>query len=264
MANSLDRILNIPAARQVQANANLSWARNNNWNYNLSGISPKPSLGSGIVPTANKLDLNYDSTGVPVAASTDPKLKPYTNGITAGQMISLASDALGLYGDYLGTRGQVRSLKAQAREYDNQRALNYAAYRRNVDYLAEENLADVSRIRAEYQDVTGTQLAAMGASGFDVSAGEQRVLADTQQKQRDAIYLANRTAYLQSYELWRSTELENARLKAAAQMARSQAKYTKRMGRIGLASGVLNAAANFINLGSYGGTGNVDVRGVKK
>jgi hypothetical protein len=220
-----------------------------------SGLFETPSLKSvSSVPTWQ------DS--FPDAASNNPTIKPATNGVTAGQIIGLASDAMGIYGGYLGTRGQVRALKAQAREYETQMDLNYDAYRRNVGYLAEENLANVSRIQNEYQEMLGSQSAAMGASGFDVSAGEQRIFRDTEIKADEAKYLANRSTYLQSYELWRSTELENARLKAAAKMARSQAKYTKKMGKLNLVSGLLGAAANFISLGSYGKTGDVGVKGV--
>lgn len=214
-----------------------------------SGLFETPSI-----PTFDGVDFN--------AASNNPTIKPVTNGITSGQMIGLASDAMGIYGGYLGARGQVRALKAQAKEYETQMGLNYDAYRRNVNYLAEENLANVARIHSEYQDMLGAQSAAAGASGFDISAGEQRIFRDTEIKADQAKYLENRSTYLQSYELWRSTELENARLKAAAKMARSQAKYTKKMGKLNLLSGALGAAANFISLGSYGKTGDIGVKGV--
>ena len=232
------------------------------------------------LPTGNKLSL-YDGLfggsslmdtptiptwqdSFPQAASNNASVKPYTNGaLTTGQMISLASGALGIYGDYLGTRGQVRALNAQARDYDQQRRLNYEAYRQNIGYMAEENLSNINRIRQEYEDFSGTQMAAIGASGFDVSAGEQRILQDTAIKARDAMDLENRSTYLQSFELARSTEIENTRLLAAAKMARSQAKYTKKMGKFNLISGVLSTVANSMALGSYGRTGDVNVKGVK-
>lgn len=223
----------------------------------LKTTSNLPS--TNVLSTPNTDVLSYNV--VPQAASVNPTIKPYTNGVTAGQMIGLASDAVGIYGSYLGTRGQVRALKAQAQEYDTQRMLNYDAYRQNVQYMAEENLYNIDRTNKEYQDVLAMQMVATGASGFDISAGEQQIFRDTEIKALDAMYLANREAYLQSFELWRSTELENARLKAAAQMARSQARYAKKMGKLNIFAGALGAAANFINLGSYGGTKDVGVRG---
>ena len=226
----------------------------------LKTTSNLPS--ANVLSTPNTDVLSYNV--VPQAASVNPTIKPYTNGVTAGQIIGLASDALGIYGNYLGTKGQIKSLKAQAQEYDTQRMLNYDSYRQNVQYLAEENLYNVAKIKSEYEDFEAAQSAAIGASGFDVSAGEQKIFRDTEVKAEDAKFLANRETYLQSFELWRSTEMENARLLAAAKAARSQAKYLKKMNKLNIISGALGAAANFIQLGSYGGTGDVDVRGVKK
>lgn len=222
-----------------------------------SGLFENPSLKS-----VSSIPTWQDS--FPDAASNNATIKPATNGVTAGQMIGLASDALGIYGNYLGTKGQIKALKAQAAEYDTQRILNYEAYKQQNQYMAEENLYNVDRTSKEYQDVLAMQMVTSGASGFDISAGEQQIFRDTEIKDLDAMYLANREAYLQSFELWRSNEMENARLIAAAKSARSQAKYLKKMNKLNIISGALGAAANFIQLGSYGGTGDVDVRGVKK
>lgn len=239
------------------------------WPNTLQSTNTIPTLSSPMSNLFNNLEstvasLNPITKPIQNQGDKSNSVAPYRNGVNAAQWISLASGALGMYGSYLGTKGQVRALRAQAAEYDAQRGLNYEAYRNQVNYLAEENLYNVERIRQEYRDISGEQMVAIGASGFDVSAGEERVLKDTDQKAKDAIYLANRNTYVQSFELWRSTMIENERLKAAAQMARVQAKYTKKMGTVNLIAGALGTAANFINLGSYGGTGDVDVRGRSK
>ena len=198
----------------------------------------------------------------PTAASNNAITKPYTNGgLNAGQITALASGAMGMFADYTQSMYQSRALKAQAASYEAKMPLNYAAYRQNVNYMAEENLYAARNIISQYSSLEGTQMTAMGASGFDISSGDQRIIQDTKQKMADELYLANRTAYLQSFELWRNTEMENARLKAAAAMARNQAKYTRRMGRIGLIANALGTAANVYSAGSYGRTGDIGVKG---
>lgn len=226
-------------------------------------------VNPNVVPSAQKMPWEVDistlasQSSVPSAASNNASVKPMTNGaLTTGQTLALAAGAMGIYSDYLGTKGQVASLKAQAKEYESQIPLNYAAYRNQVQYWSEENLANISRIRQEYEELSGQQMAAMGASGFDVSSGDQRILLDTALKAKNAIDLENRSTYLQSFELWRSTMIENSRLKAAAEMARSQAKYTKKMGKLNLVAGVIGTAANVLSLGSYGRTGDKNTKGV--
>ena len=219
--------------------------------------------------SSNKLQLDFtpksfNANNIPPAASSDPTLKPYTNGgLNTGQMLALASGALGMMGDLTQSKFSARALRAQANAYEAQMPLNYEAYRTNAEYMSERNFAAVSRIISDYASFEGEQKAAMGASGFDVSTGDQRIIKDTRQKMENEVYLQNRSTYLESFELWRSTEMENARLKAAADMARSQAKYVKKMGKINLISGAINTLANVWSLGSYGKTGDVNVKGVK-
>lgn len=194
------------------------------------------------------------------AANTSDKAR---GGLNLGQTLALTSGALGMMGDFAQSRYSARALRAQANAYESQMGLNYEAYRTNAGYIAEQNFASVSRIISDYSAFEGQQKAAMGASGFDVSTGDQRIIKDTRDKMANEVYLANRSAQLEAFELWRSTEIENARLKAAAAMARSQAKYVKKMGKINLIAGAVNTAANVWSLGSYGRTGDVNVKGAK-
>lgn len=207
----------------------------------------------------------FNANKIPTAASNEQSLKPYTNGKwNAGMTSALVSGSLGMMSDFTNSMYKARALRAQATSYEAQMPLNYAAYRQNVSYLSEENFHNVARTIKNYKDLEGAQMTAMGASGFDVSAGDQRVIDDTEQKMKNEVYLQNRTAYLHSFELWRSTEMENNRLKAAANMARVQAKYQKRAGYIGLAAGALSTAAGVYSAANSGRTADIDVRGVKK
>ena len=234
-------------------NANPNLYKNNL--DNLTNISSY--LGSANYSSLYKLD----SDGVPDAPSNEATVKPYTNGLNTAQALTLAAGAFGVYGNYLSSRAQVKAYNAQAQEYDTQRLLNYDAYRQQIRSWAESNLYDVNRIQQEYGDFASEQLASIGASQFDVSAGEQRVLRDTEIKAEDAKYLANRSMYLQSVELQRSTDIENARLLAAAKTARIQAKYAKKMGRISLIAGIVGTAANVAAMGSYGRTNDTSTKG---
>lgn len=207
----------------------------------------------------------FNANKIPSAASNEQSLKPYTNRKwNVGMTSALISGSLGMMADFTNSMYQARALRAQATSYEAQMPLNYAAYRQNVNYLAEENFHNVARTIKNYKDLEGAQMAAMGASGFDVSAGDQRIIDDTEQKMKNEVYLQNRTAYLHSFELWRSTEMENNRLKAAADMARVQAKYQKKMGRVNLAVGALSTFANVYSAAQGGRTADIDVRGVKK
>lgn len=206
----------------------------------------------------------FNANNVPTAASNEVTTKPYTNGgWNVGQTLALASGALGMMGDFVQSRYSARALRAQANAYEAQMPLNYESYRTNAGYTAEKNFASISRIISDYSSFEGEQKAAMAASGFDISTGDQRIIKDTRQKMANEVYLQNRSTYLESFELWRSTEIENARLKAAAEAARSQAKYVKKMGKVNLIAGAINTAANVWALGSYGKTGDVNVKGVK-
>ena len=191
------------------------------------------------------------------AANTSDKAR---GGWNIGMTTALVTGALGMMADYTQSRYNAKALRAQANAYEAQIPLNYEAYRTNINYLSEENFANVSRIIDEYEALTGAQMASMGASGFDVSTGDQRIIKDTQQKMRNEVYLANRSTYLQSFEMWRSTMMEENRLLAAAASARSQAKYVKKMGKINLISGAVSTAAGVMaaaygpRLATVGGT----------
>lgn len=206
---------------------------------------------------SNKLSLDFtpkasNFNNIPAAASNEQSLKPYTNGKwNVGMTSALVSGSLGMMADFTNNMFQARAMNASAASLLAQRPLNYAAYRQNVNYAAEENFAAVARTLSDANAMEGLQMAMMGASGFDVSAGDQRIIADTKQKAAHDVYLQNRSAYLQSFELWRSTEMENNRLLAASKMAKVQAKYAKRTAYTNLVSGAISTAAGVMSA-AYG------------
>ncbi len=194
----------------------------------------------------------FNANKIPSAASNEQSLKPYTNGKwNVGMTSALVSGSLGMMSDFTNSIFQARAMNASATSLLAQRPLNYAAYRQNVNYAAEQNFAAVARTLSDANSMEGLQMAMMGASGFDVSAGDQRIIADTKEKAAHDIYLQNRSAYLQSFELWRSTEMENNRLLAAARMAKVQAKYAKRTAYTNLVSGAISTAAGVMSA-AYG------------
>ena len=172
-------------------------------------------------------------------------------GLNTAQKFSLASGAMGILSDYTQSRYNAKALLAQAKAYESQRALNYEAYRRNQKYAGEEYLSQAVNVIEQGKQLFGQQVAMMGGSGFDVSAGDQRILMDTEHTVQNDLFTINRSAYLQSFEALHTTMIEDARLVAAAKTARAEAKFTKKMAKWNIAAGILNTAADVYSKG-YG------------
>lgn len=210
--------------------------------------SNKLSLDFKPLPTASKIDSwgSFSDRNIPAAASLDPKTKPYTNGGTSSQTwqarLQLVSAGIEAGSQLIQGYSQSRALKARSRAMLSQTGFNYAAYRQENRYLTEENFSKVSQILNQSKELEGAQLTAMGASGFDISAGDQRIIADTKQKTAEDVNAANRTAYCTAFEMWRSTMMEENRLRAEAAMLRLQAKYVKRSSMIAAAGTMVTGA----------------------
>lgn len=187
-----------------------------------------------------------DWNSVPYTSSTIPSSK-----WNAGQTFALASGALGTMAGYTQSRYQAKALLAQADAYEAQRGLNYSAYRRNERYAGEEYLSQAENLVEQGKQLFGQQMAMLGGSGMDVSAGDQRILLDDAHKLDLDLFTLNRSAYLQSVESWTQTMIEDTRLIAAAKTARNEAKFVKKMAKWNLASGILSTAANVYSKG-YG------------
>ena len=158
--------------------------------------------------------------------------------------------------------------------------MNAAAYRSQArmallqaeqqsGYINEEAAQNVWNIAARASSLRGTQKAAMGASGFDVSTGDKRIIDDTTYRANEAAAGVNRTAYLQAFETQKQAALEASRLEYAAKAQEAIAKRSSPF-KAFIASNfaALGAfAGNVGDLGKAGAFGNVkgtDISNVKK
>ena len=114
----------------------------------------------------------------PAAASNSYATKNSALGRynTAVQALTAVSTGIEIGQILSSSRAQARALEARARSNMQQMDLNYAASRLQSKYWGEENLSKVSHILEEGKITIGEAMAGMGGSGFDVSAGDQRVL----------------------------------------------------------------------------------------
>lgn len=185
-----------------------------------------PSAASNSYATKNSALGRYNTAVQALTA--------VSTGIEIGQILS-------------SSRAQARALEARARTNMQQMDFNYAASRLQSQYWGEKNLSKVAHILEEGKITIGEASAGMGGSGFDVSAGDQRVLRYSSTETAKDIDAENRTNYLRSFELWRSTMLENVRLQGEARLLQSQAKAVKRAGKIGAISRGISGALGMLS-----------------
>lgn len=134
------------------------------------------------------------------------------------------------------------SNKAQAKAYETQAKLALLADRQQGLYEQEQLRAQAKDIFSQYAAFSGTQKAAMAATGFtDYSTGDVRMLADTARKQAAAVDSLN-----QSYTAQRQESEKQALMNAIS--LRAAAKGAKISAWTGFATGALQAGAMY---GSY-------------
>ena len=101
-------------------------------------------------------------------------------------------------------------------------------------------------VMSERDAFLGQQNAALAYSGFtDVSTGDKRLTEDTRRQFEEYLSGMNRTAALQSFEIWKSSMLEANRLEYAA----------KRQDLIAKQNSGLSAALNVFTSGALSGLG---------
>lgn len=100
--------------------------------------------------------------------------------------------------------GSNKAMKAQYKSAQKTAELNAKLTQLNFErrsaYRNEELGQQVWNLRDQAKQLIGTQNAAMGASGFDVSTGDTRILTDTLNRSLAAESGLNRTYYLQQFE----------------------------------------------------------------
>ena len=208
-------------------------------------------------------------SNIPTAASTNPTIGTIANTSDKNPLISsqtweatmqLTAGGINAANALMQGNWTAKALRAQAKANLTQIGYNNQALVRKKMYLAEENLSVQDALTQERNEMLGAQSAAIGASGFDVSAGEQRVFIDTEVKYGKDFDTNNRTTYCAAVEMERETMLENARLAYEAKLLKSQAKYAKKMARVSAVgsfiSGLARATGSYI--GSSGKNITVD------
>lgn len=148
--------------------------------------------------------------------------------------------------------------------YRSQARLTMIQAEQQNAYLNEAAAQEVWNIGQDRDALIGSQYAAMGASGFDVSTGDQRLVQDTRNKADAAISGINRSMYLQAFENTKQAMLEANRLEYAAKSQELIRKQNSGLNSVisALSSGSLSALGAYYSLKMPTGSAkNVNVKG---
>lgn len=144
----------------------------------------------------------------------------------------------------VGAYGANKIAKANAKMATSQAETNAklaeANFKRRTGYRNEELAQQVWNVRENAMQLIGAQSASMGASGFDVSTGDQRILTDTLNRSLQKESGLNRTYYLQQFEDELQTQNDILQYNFDAYSQRQIAKqYSGWQGaaRVGMAAG---------------------------
>ena len=107
---------------------------------------------------------------------------------------------MAMQGQWMSNRINKNLYKTAAKTAEIKGKMAEANLVRRSGYRNEELGQAVWNTGANAQTLMGSQRAAMGASGFDISTGDQRILEDTLRRNLEEQKGMNRTAYLQQYE----------------------------------------------------------------
>lgn len=159
--------------------------------------------------------------------------------LSAGQTISAYSAA------------RFNSKIAQRQAETNAR-LERAGFERRAQYRSEELANEVWNLRQRTNELVGKQQAAIGGSGFGVSTGEQRLIADALRRGYEQEEGLNRSAYLQQFEDEVQTQINILHYNAEARM---QKMIQKRYSGLSLGAAVASSALGSF-MKAYQPTGN--------
>lgn len=174
-----------------------------------------------------KLDLGV----LDASTYTDKFVKPKDKKSGSGQNRNALASAIWTAGTSLlqgltenrmnaaASRASAASLRANAR-------LAIMQANTQNQYLNEQLANQVWGTHDKRDKFLSTQNVAMAASGFDVSAGDMRLTADTIRQTDNVVSGMNRSAYLQAFETNRAAMMEANRLEYAAKSADITAKYS--------------------------------------
>ena len=117
------------------------------------------------------------------------------------QIVSaIVNTGLAIQDQYLSNRLNKKMYRAAAKTAEFKAKFAEANLGRRSAYRNEELGQQVWNLAQGAQELMGTQRTAMGGSGFDISTGDQRILADTLRRDLERQSGVNRTYYLQQFE----------------------------------------------------------------
>lgn len=117
------------------------------------------------------------------------------------QIVSaIVNTGLAIQDQWLTNRISKKQYRAAAKTAEMKAKMEYANFQRRSSYRNEELGQQVWNMSQQAEELMGTQRTAMGASGFDVSLGDQRILTDTLRRDLERQSGVNRTYYLQQFE----------------------------------------------------------------
>lgn len=117
------------------------------------------------------------------------------------QIVSaIVNTGLAMQDQYLSNRINKKLYRTAAKTAEINAKLADANLSRRSAYRNEELGQNVWNISEQAQELMGAQRSAMAGSGFDVSTGDQRILADTLRRNLEDQKGMNRTYYLQQFE----------------------------------------------------------------
>lgn len=145
-----------------------------------------------------------------------------TAGISSGGMSvatggALLAGGLSFISNLTSNYVNAKTAGMLADSYRTQARLAILQANQQNAYLNEQGAQQVWNLYDQQREMLGTQTVAMGASGFDVSSGDQRLLQDTKNKIETAASGINRSMFLQAFETTRAARMEASRLNYAAQ-----------------------------------------------
>lgn len=158
----------------------------------------------------------------------------------------LFSGAMTVFETGLSSMANHSAAKAAAMAYRTNARLALLQGVQQQGYLNEQLGTQMWEVMSERDAFLGQQNAALAFSGFaDVSTGDKRLTEHTKREFADYLSGMNRTAALQSFEIWKSSMLEANRLEYAA----------KRQDLIAKQNSGLSAALNVFTSGALNGLG---------
>lgn len=166
-------------------------------------------------------------------------------GVTTGQAASTAVIGAGIGGTfgYFSGKNLEDTYDIYARIAEINADMIKSDATRDINYFSEKAAIEGYAKMDEKRSILSSQKLAMAASGFvSQSAGDKRLLKDTEAKYAEGERLANRALFLKSFERMRKANL-------AAEELRSQAAQYRIQGKYATLTSTLSGAAQGLNTG---------------